>query len=49
MSDLLYGLAILVPGVGFGAALAYLTATKPAVSPGTRLWRLPRLRLARRR
>ncbi|MFJ5151384.1 hypothetical protein ACIQCF_07310 [Streptomyces sp. NPDC088353] len=49
MSDLIYGLTILVPGVGLGAALVYLTAGKPAVSLGTRLWRLPRCRLARRR
>lgn len=38
--NFLYGLAILAPGVGLGAAIAYLTARKPAVGPGTRVWRL---------
>lgn len=38
--NFLYGLIILIPGVGIGAAIAYLTAGKPAVGPGTRVVRL---------
>ena len=41
--NFLYGLAILIPGVLLGAAIVYLTAGKPTVGPGTRIWR-PRLR-----
>lgn len=45
-NNFLYGLVILVPGVLLGAALWYLTAGKPVVGPGTRVWRprLPRRR-----
>ncbi|MDX3759326.1 hypothetical protein [Streptomyces sp. AK02-04a] len=46
MSDFLFGLVILVPGVGLGAAIAYLTAGKPVVGPGTRI-RRPRITLRR--
>lgn len=37
--NFLYGLVILVPGVGLGAAIVYLTAGKPMGGPGTRTWR----------
>jgi hypothetical protein len=38
MTNIVLVLAILVPGVGFGAAIAYLTAGPASVSPGTRVW-----------
>ncbi len=45
--NFLFGLAILVPGVALGAAIAYLTTGPSPVGPGTRVWR-PRLRPRRR-
>ena len=39
----LLGLAILLPGILLGAAITYLTAGKPMIGPGSRVWR-PRLR-----
>jgi hypothetical protein len=47
MNDLLAWLIIIVFGVTIGAAIAYLMAGPPAVSPGTRVWR-PRLPRRRR-